>query len=51
MQPRCSYRSCRNGMWANIPSLTSEKVPLTMLLEEGGDEHEAREAKKNNIDR
>ena len=33
---RCSYSSWRDGMWANIASLTSEKVPFTMLLKGGG---------------
>lgn len=27
-----TYSSCREGMCENIASLTSEKVPLTMLL-------------------
>ncbi len=34
-------------MWANIASLTSEKVPLTILLKGGkqkNDEHEATKA-------
>lgn len=48
MQLKCSYRSWRDGMWANIASLTSLKVPLTMLLKGGGrkNEHKASEANK-----
>lgn len=29
-----TYSSCRDGRWENILSLTSEKVPLTRLLEQ-----------------
>lgn len=31
----CTYSSWRDDMWENIASLTSEKVPLMMLLPGG----------------
>lgn len=43
MLSKCSHSSWRDGMWANIASLTSEKVPLTRLLKgrSSNDEHKA----------
>lgn len=36
-----TYSSCREGRWENILSLTSEKVPLTRLLQKRDATHQA----------